>query len=70
MAPRVRPEIQKSFPSLVHLDGTARHQSVSQFDEAWIHALLLAVGRHTGLVARLKKKKEMKVPSKCAHHKL
>ncbi|CAK9065113.1 Nodulation protein NolO [Durusdinium trenchii] len=60
MAPRVRPEIQKSFPSLVHLDGTARHQSVSQFDEAWIHALLLAVGRHTGLVARLKKKKEMK----------
>ncbi|CAK9050006.1 unnamed protein product [Durusdinium trenchii] len=51
MAPRVRPEIQKSFPSLVHLDGTARHQSVSQFDEAWIHALLLAVGRHTGLAA-------------------
>ena len=29
MAPAVRSEIREGFPSLVHLDGTARHQSVS-----------------------------------------
>merc|ERR1712187_1038382 len=35
----------------VHLDGTARHQSVGQIDEPWLHSLLLAVGKKTGLAA-------------------
>ncbi|CAE7571133.1 unnamed protein product [Symbiodinium necroappetens] len=51
MAPQVLPEIRKQFPAMAHLDGTARHQSVSEGDEPWIHALLLAVGRLTGLAA-------------------
>merc|ERR1712190_182699 len=33
------------------MGGTARHQSVGKDDEPWVHALLLAVGRHTGLAA-------------------
>ena len=49
MAPAVLPEVQRRFPSLVHLDGTARHQSVSHDNEPWVHALLLAVGKRTGL---------------------
>ncbi|CAE7214452.1 nolO [Symbiodinium sp. CCMP2592] len=48
-APNVRKEVRERFPGLSHFDGTARHQSVSQADEPWIHALLLAVGRRTGL---------------------
>merc|ERR1719428_1615842 len=28
MAPEVHPEVRERFPALVHLDGTARHQSV------------------------------------------
>ncbi|CAE7694906.1 nodU [Symbiodinium pilosum] len=51
MAPKVRPEVLAKFPALSHLDGTARHQSVSREDEPWVHALLLAVGRWTGLAA-------------------
>ena len=51
MAPRVREAIKEKFPALAHLDGTARHQSVSREDEPFIHALLLAVGRRTGLAA-------------------
>ncbi|CAE7353712.1 tobZ [Symbiodinium necroappetens] len=51
MAPKVRPEVLAKFPALSHLDGTARHQSVSREDEPWIHALLLAVGRRIGLAA-------------------
>merc|ERR1719150_2404563 len=51
MAPRVRDEVLVRFPALGHLDGTARHQSVGEADEPWVHALLLAVGRHTGLAA-------------------
>ena len=51
MAPRVVEEIRARFPALAHLDGTARHQSVSQSEEPWIHALLLAVGRLVGLAA-------------------
>merc|ERR1712046_483371 len=51
MAPLVREEILMQFPALAHLDGTARHQSVGKEDEPWIHALLLAVGRRTGLAA-------------------
>lgn len=51
MAPKVREAIKEKFPALAHLDGTARHQSVSREDEPFIHALLLAVGRRTGLAA-------------------
>merc|ERR1711948_111246 len=51
MAPKVRDEIKDKFPALAHLDGTARHQSVGEHDEPWIHALLLAVGKRTGLAA-------------------
>merc|ERR1719463_866600 len=51
MAPRVRDDVRARFPALVHLDGTARHQSVGESHEPWIHALLLAVGRRTGLAA-------------------
>merc|ERR1712083_819619 len=49
MAPPVRDEIRETFPAIVHLDGTARHQSVSQHDESWIHDLLLEIGKRTGL---------------------
>merc|ERR1712039_615437 len=51
MAPRIRTEVQSRFPALAHLDGTVRHQSVGKHDEPWLHALLLAVGRLTGLAA-------------------
>eukprot|EP00434_Breviolum_minutum_P024274 symbB.v1.2.021434.t1/scaffold1851.1/size98778/5 len=51
MAPQVLPEIRDRFPALAHLDGTARHQSVSSRDEPWIHALLMAVGKRIGLAA-------------------
>merc|ERR1711933_81654 len=51
MAPRVRDDIRDRFPALAHLDGTARHQSVAAHDEPWLHSLLLAVGRRTGLTA-------------------
>ena len=51
MAPKVLPEMQRRFPALSHLDGTARHQSVAAAQEPWVHALLMAVGKRTGLVA-------------------
>eukprot|EP00438_Fugacium_kawagutii_P007388 Skav202179 [mRNA] locus=scaffold3078:179121:191066:- [translate_table: standard] len=50
-APRVREEVRQRFVGLSHFDGTARHQSVAREDEPWLHALLLAVGRRTGLAA-------------------
>merc|ERR1712187_536205 len=49
MAPRVRDYVRARFPALSHLDGTARHQSVGENDEPWLHSLLHAVGRRTGL---------------------
>lgn len=51
LAPAVLAEVQKQFPALAHLDGTARHQSVAHQDEPWVHALLLAVAQQTGLAA-------------------
>ena len=51
MAPLVRKDTRERFPALAHFDGTARHQSVSKADEPWVHALLLAVGKLTGLAA-------------------
>merc|ERR1712151_155760 len=49
MAPRVLASMRSRFPALAHLDGTTRHQSVGKDDEPWIHKLLLAVGKITGL---------------------
>ena len=49
MAPRVQDEMCGRFPALCHYDGTARHQSVGELDEPWLHTLLLAVGKLTGL---------------------
>ena len=40
MAPAVLPKVAERFPGLAHVDGTARHQSVSPRDEPWLHALL------------------------------
>jgi len=51
MAPRVRNEVLQRFPALAHVDGSARHQSVSMQDDKWLHTLLSAVGRVTGLAA-------------------
>ena len=51
MAPRILESVQARFPALAHLDGTARHQSVGRRDEPWVHSLLLAVGRKSGLAA-------------------
>merc|ERR1712032_156637 len=39
------------YPGLAHLDGTARFQSVGRGDDAWLHALLHAVARFTGLAS-------------------
>merc|ERR1711862_606139 len=50
-SPKVKAEIRQRFPGLAHVDGSARHQSVNRDDEPWIHALLTAVGEHTGLAA-------------------
>merc|ERR1712226_1284112 len=49
--PQVRGEIKRRYPALSHVDGTARHQSVSMKDEPWLHSLLLEVGKLTGLAA-------------------
>merc|ERR1712039_414288 len=49
MAPQVQPEVRKRFPALAHVDGTVRHQSVGRSDEQWLHSLLDAVGKLTGL---------------------
>merc|ERR1712207_114904 len=53
MAPRVRndTDVLVRFPALAHFDGTARLQSVGEGDEPWLHALLLAVAKITGLAA-------------------
>ena len=51
MAPPVLPEMRANYPGLAHVDGTARHQSVSRSDEPWLHALLHAVAARTGLAA-------------------
>ena len=49
LAPAVLPKVRAIFPAIAHLDGTARHQSVSKDNEPWLWALLRAVARRTGL---------------------
>ena len=47
-APRLTAEAAAALPAIVHYDGTARPQLVSQKDDAWVHALLMAVRELTG----------------------
>jgi carbamoyltransferase len=48
-APRLRPEMRTRAPAVWHFDGTARPQTVTAEREPWLHALLTAVKRETGL---------------------
>jgi carbamoyltransferase len=45
----VRPHIAPLIPAVVHADGTARVQSISQSQQPDLHALLLEVGSITGI---------------------
>ena len=44
----VRPEYRAALPAITHADGSARVQTVSSSGNPDFHALLRAVGRHTG----------------------
>jgi len=46
---RVRPEWRDRIPAVVHVDGTARIQTVSERDEPLVAAMLRAFERRTGL---------------------
>lgn len=45
---RVRPEWSDRIPAVVHVDGTARAQTVSRADDPLVHRLLAEVDRRTG----------------------
>jgi hypothetical protein len=45
----LRPEMKREAPAIWHGDGTARPQTVTAAQEPWLHALLTAVKRETGL---------------------
>ncbi|MBW3574734.1 MAG: aldo/keto reductase [Actinobacteria bacterium] len=45
---RVRPGWAERIPAVVHVDGTARAQTVDRHDEPLVHRLLDEVGRRTG----------------------
>ena len=47
-APTLTEAASAALPAIVHFDGTARPQTVSASDDAWLHALLLAVKARTG----------------------
>jgi carbamoyltransferase len=46
---RVRPEYRDSFPSVVHVDGTARIQTVSSLTNPRYHRLIAEFGKLTGV---------------------
>ena len=46
---RVRPEVRDRIPAVVHVDGTARVQTVRKEDHPRFHALLEAFGARTGV---------------------
>ncbi|UDY37504.1 carbamoyltransferase family protein [Dermatobacter hominis] len=46
---RVRPGWEERIPAVVHVDGTARAQTVARDDEPLVHAMLDAFRRRTGL---------------------
>jgi carbamoyltransferase len=48
-APRVRPDKVNSIPSAVHVDGTARIQTVDRASNPRFHRLLCAFGERTGV---------------------
>lgn len=52
-APIVSDDAQQRFPGIVHLDGTARLQTVSVADEPWLHSLLMFVRQKQGLALLL-----------------
>jgi carbamoyltransferase len=45
---KVRPEVAEEVPSAVHVDGTARVQTVGPDDDPFLHELLSAFGQRTG----------------------
>lgn len=45
----VRPEWRERIPAIVHLDGTARLQTISARDDSTVHRLLSAYERITGI---------------------
>lgn len=47
-APDLTEGAKEALPDIVHFDGTARPQTVSNEDDAWLHKLLLAVKARTG----------------------
>ncbi|MCK6481153.1 MAG: carbamoyltransferase [Planctomycetes bacterium] len=49
LARRVRPEAAERIPAVVHVDGTARVQTVRREDDPLFHALIEAFGRRTGV---------------------
>ncbi len=46
---RVRPGWSERIPAVVHVDGTARAQTVDRHDEPLVHRLLEEFGRRTGV---------------------
>ena len=46
---RVRPEMRDRIPSVLHVDGTARVQTVRQDDDPVFHALISAFEGRTGV---------------------
>ena len=49
MAPRVRPDKAARIPAAVHVDGTARAQTVERASNPRFHALIESFGRLTGV---------------------
>jgi carbamoyltransferase len=49
MAARVLPGREATIPAVVHVDGTARIQTVSSMENALLHDLLIEFGRLTGV---------------------
>jgi len=49
LAKSVRPEVRDKIPGVVHVDGTARVQTVSREDNPRFHALLTAFAERTGV---------------------
>ena len=47
--PKVREEYKDKIPSVVHIDGTARVQTVTDQQNKWLYDLLTELDRETGL---------------------
>ena len=47
-APRLKPGIEKQFPSIYHYDGSARPQTVIHSANPWLHELLGLIGKQIG----------------------